>query len=225
MATKQRPADIGTERARHLIVVAGGEIRTARRDRDLSIAEVGHAVDLSGSTVSRIERGLVGRVSVADLARLHAVVGLELSVRSFPGGSPIRDAAQVDLIAEFCALMHPSLGWSTEVPLPGSGDPRAWDIVIRGEAWRTGVEAETGPRDSQALIRRLRLKQRDGHVDSVILLLRSTVQTRRFIVEAGEHVRAAFPEDGEAALARLRAGANPGDNAVIVLPGRRRVRH
>lgn len=222
MATRQRPADVGTDRARRLIDATGREIRDARRDRDLSLADVGRAVDLSESTVSRIERGLVGHVSVADLARLHAAVGLELSVKSYPGGAPIRDSAQLDLIAEFCAVLHPSLGWSTEVPLPSAGDPRAWDVVVRGDSWRTGVEAETGPRDSQALVRRIRLKQRDGEVDSVVLLLRSTVRTRRFLAEAGEHVRAAFPGDGVVALARLRAGSDPRENAVIVLPGRRR---
>lgn len=222
MATKQRPVDLGTERARRLIEAAGRELRDARRDRDLSMAEVGRAVDLSESTVSRIERGLVAHVSVVDLARLHAAVGLELSVKSYPGGAPIRDSAQLDLIADFCALLHPSLGWSTEVPLPGAGDQRAWDVVVRGDSWRTGIEAETGPRDSQALVRRVRLKQRDGQVDSVVLLLRSTVRTRRFLADAGEQVRAAFPGDGAVALARLRAGADPGENAVIMLPGRRR---
>lgn len=224
MATKQRPVDLGTQRGRHLVVASGIEIRNARRDRDLSLAEVGRAVSLSVSTISRIERGLVERVSIIDLARLHAAVGLELSVRAFPGGAPIRDSAQLGLVADFCDMLHPSLGWSSEVPLPTTGDPRAWDVVVRGDRWRIGVEAETGPRDSQALIRRIRLKERDGEVDSVILLLRATIQTRRFLLDAGAHLRAAFPGDGGVAMTRLRAGAAPGANAVIVLPARRRAR-
>ena len=222
MATRQRPVDVGTARARSIVDVAGRELRTARRDRDLSMRTVGTAVGLSESQVSRIERGLVDRVSVFDLARLHAVVGLDLAVRSYPGGSPIRDAAQVGLISDLCDLLPTSLGWSTEVPMPQRGDQRAWDLVIRGDGWRTGVEAETGPRDGQALTRRILTKQRDSDMPSTILLLRATVQTRRFLEEGGELLRSSFPVDGSMALGRLRTGQDPGGNAVIVLPPRRR---
>lgn len=224
MATKERPVDRGTERGRKVIVDAGQHIRQSRRERNLSLAEVGKAVDLSGSQVSRIERALVPNVSVVDLARLHAVVGLDLAVTAYPGGQAIRDAAQNGVIEDFCALLHRSLGWSAEVPLPGRGDQRAWDLVIRGDEWRTAVEAETGPRDAQALMRRIALKQRDSEVDDVILLLRSTVHTRRFLREAGHILRSMFPVDGEVALARLRSGVSPGGSAVIVLPARRRRR-
>ena len=191
-------------------------------DRDLSLKEVGAAVGLSESQVSRVERGLVDHVSVLDLARLHAVVGQQLSVKSYPGGSPIRDAPHLELITDFCTFLHASLGWTTEVPMPREGDPRAWDVVVRGDQWRAAIEAETGPKDSQGLVRRVLLKQRDSGMDSVILLLRSTVQTRRFLQDAGAHLRSAFPNDGAIALARLQAGNDPGGNAIIVLPPRHR---
>jgi transcriptional regulator with XRE-family HTH domain len=222
--TKQRPADFGTARGRALIVDAGRELRAARRDHDLSMRVVGAAVGLSEAHVSRIERGLVDGVALMDLARLNAVVGLDLTVRSYAGGSPIRDGAQVTLIEDFCSLLHPSIGWSTEVPLPRRGDPRAWDLVMRGADWRGAAEAETGPRDAQALLRRVAIKQRDGEMESVVLLLRSTAQTRRFLQEAGAAVRSAFPIDGAAALERLRRGDAPGGNAMIVLPRLRRDR-
>jgi transcriptional regulator with XRE-family HTH domain len=218
VATRQRAVDVGTARGRALIIDAGREVRAARRDHDLSMRVVGAAIGMSEAQISRIERGLVDGVALLDLARLNAVVGLDLSVRSYPGGSPIRDGAQVRLIEDLCAVLHPSIGWSTEVPLPRHGDPRAWDLVMRGADWRGAVEAETGPRDSQALLRRLAIKQRDGEMDSVVLLLRPTVQTRRFLQEAGGSIRSAFPIDGAAALERLRRGDPPGGNAVIVLP-------
>lgn len=224
MATRRRPIDIGIERGRGLIVAAGREIREARLGRDLSLRSVGAAAGLSEAQVSRIERGLVDGVSVLDLARLDAVVGLELSIRSYPNGDAIRDAASVALIGDFCALLHPSLGWSTEVPLPRPGDLRAWDLVLRGDAWRAGAEAETGPRDAQALVRRLLTKQRDGDVDLVILVVRATLQTRRFLRDAGEVVRSAFPIPSDIALERLGQGASPGGNALVVLPPRGRGR-
>ena len=218
VATKARQVDVGTGRALELITRSGRELRLARTDRGLSLERVGGAVGLSVSQVSKIERGLVRRVSIHDLARLHAVVGLELSIKSYPAGQPIRDQAQMQLLEAFRAILHRSLRWAIEVPLPLVRDRRAWDAIVSGIDWRYGVEAETAPRDSQALTRRLQLKQRDGDVDGVLLVLRRTLQTRRFLLEAAETLRHSFPVDGERALELLRAGVDPGGNAVIVLP-------
>lgn len=222
VTSRRRPVDIGSERAQRLIAEAGREIRHARQDRDLSMRSVGAAIGRSEAHVSRVERGLLRSVSVYDLARLHAVVGLELSIRSFPGGAPLRDAGQQAVISSLCSLLHPSLGWSTEVPMPRPGDQRAWDIVIRGHTWRAGVDVETGPRDGQALTRRTLLKQRDSDVDVAILVLPTSDRIRRFLREAGEQLRSSFPTPGQQALNDLREGRHPGGNAVIVLPARAR---
>lgn len=218
MATRQRLFDRGTEHSRELTVRIGRELRDARRGCGLSLAEIGRAVRLSEGQVSRIERGLVGRVTVEDLARLHVVLGLDLSMRSYPGGRPIRDTAHVRLLSEFHARLHRSIGWSVEVPLPDHGDLRAWDAMIRGSAFRFGVEAETAPRDAQALTRRILAKARDSEVDGVILLVRATLQTRRFLAETRDWLSGSFPVDGKRALELLAAGASPGGNAVVVLP-------
>lgn len=220
MGTKARQVDLGTARATELVRRAGHEIRLARTDRGLSLAVVAGAAGLSISAVSRIERGLVMRASVYDLARLHAVVGLEVSIRSFPAGQPIRDAAHGALLADFRRCLHRSIRWAVEVPLPIAGDRRAWDALIRGNGWSYGIEAETAPRDAQALIRRLQLKLRDGRVDGVLLVVRRTVQTRRFVHEAGPLLRTSFAADGARAIELLRAGVDPGGNALIVLPAR-----
>jgi transcriptional regulator with XRE-family HTH domain len=218
MAPKTRPADVGAANARGLLHRAGREVREARQDRGLSMRIVGHACRMSESKVSRIERGLCPNVTVRDLAMLHAVVGLDLSLRSFPGGSPVRDRAQLELLDEFRGRLHPSIGWSTEVPLPAPGDRRAWDAAIQRPGWRYGIEAETAPRDGQALIRRLMLKTRDGDVDGVILLLRATRATRDLLAAAGGLPTADFPVPGSLALERLASGEAPGGNALIVLP-------
>ena len=220
VATKARQVDIGKARGAELIRRAGQELRQARTDRGLSLAVTGRAAGLSVSQVSRIERGLVGHVPVRDLARLHAVVGLELSLKSYPSGQPIRDVAHVALLDELRKGLHRSLRWTVEVPLPIPGDRRSWDALIRGATWRYGVEAETAPRDAQALARRMQLKQRDGQVDGVLLVLRRTSQTRRFLSAAGELLGSLFPVDGARAHELLRAGVDPGGNAMILLPHR-----
>lgn len=217
MGATVRPAERGAETAARIIVSVGRELRDARRDRGLSLETVGRAVGLSRAQASRIERGLVPGVRIATLVRLGAVVGLDLSVRAFPAGPPLRDAAHLALLTDFAARLHRGLRWSTEVPLPRPGDPRAWDGLIVGGGWRIGVEAETAPRDAQALVRRLGLKRRDGAVDAVILLVRDTDRTRGFLREARRLLDADFPVSGSRALELLGAGASPGGSAVVMI--------
>ena len=82
---------------------------------------------------------------------------------------------------------------------------------------RGAIEAETRPRDVQALERRLALKQRDGGVDWLILLLADTRHNRTFLAGPGSSLRARFPLDGRRALELLAAGVDPGQNAIILL--------
>jgi transcriptional regulator with XRE-family HTH domain len=223
MPTRERPVDRGTFRGRRIMAERGLELRTARIDRGLTLAEVARATAMSASKVSRIERGMASQLTVIDMARLHAVVGLELSVRAYPGGRPIRDVAQTVLLAHFRDHLHRSIRWSIEVPLPIPGDQRAWDAVIAGggpnarTTWRFGVEAETAPHDVQALARRLSLKARDGAVHGVILLLPTTRRTRDFLREAGALLSADFPVAGPHALESLAAGTAPTGNAIVVI--------
>jgi transcriptional regulator with XRE-family HTH domain len=215
MPTRERPVDRGTARARKLLADLGGEIRTARRDRGLSQETIGHAIGVSGVTVGRIERGLARRASILHVAQLLETVGLELSARAFPGGRPIRDAAQVALLGRFKVGLHGSLRWRTEVPLPIPGDQRAWDAMIIGTGWRFGVEVESAPRDAQALVRRLALKARDARVDGVILVLPVTRRTRAFLRETDATLMPSLPGRSARTLELLRAGIRPPDSAIV----------
>lgn len=210
--------DRGTVRGRQLVLQIGSEARTARLDRGLSLAFAARGMDRSASWMSRVERGLSTCVSVLELARMCAVVGLDLTMRTYPGSSPLRDAAHARILAAFRARLHRSIRWSGEVPLPRAGDQRAWDALIRGEGWRYGVEAETRPHDAQSTARRLLLKERDGDVDGVLLVVPDTRQARTFVEEFVAIAGSSFPVSGRAALGRLASGSDPGGNAVIILP-------
>jgi len=61
------------------------------------------------------------------------------------------------------------------------------------------------------------LKQRDGGVDHVVLLLADTRANRAFRREFGDVLRVNYPVDGRVALAALAAGRDPGGGAVILL--------
>ena len=172
---------------------------------------------MSPSQYSRIERGLTGSLSIDQASVLLSVVGLELMVRAYPGGEPLRDAAQIALITRFRAAIHRSLRLLTEVPFPAPGDRRAWDVVVVGTDWRHGVEAETRPRDRQALERRLALKLRDGDVSSMSLLLLDSRHNRDFVRAHGDTLAERFPVPGRRTLELLRAGVNPAGNSIILL--------
>jgi transcriptional regulator with XRE-family HTH domain len=215
----QRPADRGAEIGRERLRVVGREIRLARRSRGLSMRAVGEAVGVSEAWISRIERALVTDIGLVILARMCAVVGLDLAVRTFAGGRPITDAGHSRLLERLRRRIHRSVSMSVEVPLPIAGDQRAWDASLVGahRAWRYGVEAETNPLDGQAIVRRIQLKLRDGAVYGVILLLPETRQSRAFRREFGPLMVRDFPVAGSIALQRLEAGLDPGGNAVVVL--------
>jgi transcriptional regulator with XRE-family HTH domain len=197
----------------------GREARIARRDRGLSLRAVAEAVGVAPATIWRFENGRTPGVSVVLVARILAVVGLDLSARAFPGPDVVRDQAQVRLLARFRNRLHASLAWSSEVPFPNAGDRRRWDGMVRGPGWRYGVEAETGPQDAQALAGRLQLKLRDGGVDGILLVLPDTRRVRLFRVAAESLLGPLFPMPGSEALERLAAGQNPGGSAMIVVRG------
>jgi transcriptional regulator with XRE-family HTH domain len=181
MASRERPVDVGARRGRELAATVLGELRAGRVDRNLSGAVVAQAVGISGAQYSRIERGLIAGLTIEQAATLLAAVGPDLSIRVYPGGQPLRDVAHAALLDRLRREVHASLRVMSEVPFPGPGDRRAWDIVITGNAWRHAFEAETRPRDLQALERRLALKLRDGSVDAMSLVLLDSRYNRTFV--------------------------------------------
>lgn len=217
MPPKRRPADLGVERGRTLLWQAVREEALARRDRGLSLGDVAAAIGLSHSTASRIEAAKVPDVGVIRLSAMLSVVGLDLSMRAYPGGSPLRDAGHAALLTRFRACLHPGLRWSIEVPLPHPGDPRAWDGLVAGRGWRYGVEAETHPTDGQALARRLELKARDGGVEGVILVVPPTRHARAFVAAARELLAPVFPIAGRRTLELLGAGLDPGGSSIVMV--------
>ena len=192
------------------------ELRSARLAAGVSQTLVATAVGLSRSQLSRIERGMAP-LDVDVLIRAFAVVGMELSVRAYPAGEPIRDAGQLVLLARFRRACHPSIRWQTEVPMPGLGDLRAWDLVGTVGGSRIAVDAETRLRDLQALDRRLRLKSRDSGIDRLVLLVGDTRTNRAIVRTHAAWVAERFPVPGSTARRRLHDGLVPEGDALILI--------
>lgn len=107
--------------------------------------------------------------------------------------------------------------WRTEVPFPTPGDRRAWDGYAALHGRRAGCEAETRPRDTQALERRLALKARDGSVDVLILVVADTPGNRRLLDAHREVLRGLLPLDTRQVLGAFRRGALPDRSGLVVL--------
>jgi transcriptional regulator with XRE-family HTH domain len=217
VATRDRLVYEGERRARRIALLLGEELREARLAAGLRQVDVGRAVGISGAHVSRIERGLVRALQVSMICRLLAVVGRELSARSYPAGPPLRDKAHLALLESIRERLHPTLRMRVEVPLGLPGDQRALDGRIDGTGMTIALEAETRLRDIQAQVRAAVLKQQDAGIDRLLILVKGSRGNRLALRESSGLLAATFPVSGRAALAALAAGRDPGGNAIVIL--------
>jgi transcriptional regulator with XRE-family HTH domain len=192
------------------------EIRDARRRAGLSQDTLGGAAGLSGAEVGRVERGEAPWLTVVHASRLLGVLGLGLWARTFPFGSPLRDAAHSRLLARFEARLPPQVARVRESPVPGDPPGRAIDLLLTGLGPRIGVEAETAVTDEQSLTRELMAKKADGRLDRILLLVQASARNRKAIA-AADGLRRAMPLGTRAVLTALGAGRDPRQDGIVVL--------
>jgi transcriptional regulator with XRE-family HTH domain len=218
MPDRERAADRGSRMARQDLVALGSDLRTARLMAGKTLGEVGRAVGMSYSQVGRVERAVLPSATLSQLARIGAVVGLDVRVRAYPAPLPVRDTGQVALLGRLRMRLAPSLTMRTEVPLPIEADLRAWDAVIAGfdpVADPLHAEAETRLYDIQGQLRRIALKARDAGVDVVLLVVADTPRNRDAVRAAGPMIADTYPVRPRIALAALADGRHPGGSALI----------
>jgi transcriptional regulator with XRE-family HTH domain len=201
----------------------GDELRIGRLAAGLTLAQVARAVEVSPAEVSRIERGAAAWVPVGTLARIAAVVGLDLWVRTYPGGEPLRDAAQLALGDALRALVAAPLTVRSEVRVGHPRDLRAWDHTLHDPAgsW-CGVELETRFVDAQAQHRRIARKLDDSATDRVLLIVADTRANRAAVRAASGMLQTAYAIEDPAAIPALKRGELPPRSALIFLPVARR---
>jgi transcriptional regulator with XRE-family HTH domain len=102
----------------------------------LSQRTVAEAAQISRAAYGRIERAEAASLPISVAFRVSAVLGLDLSVRLYPGPEPIRDAGQASRLGRLVASVGLPLRYRTDVPLPspplGPPEQGAWDLEIRG---------------------------------------------------------------------------------------------
>ena len=211
------PVREGRRRSLRIRQQIGDDIRAARLQSGLSQVSAAAAAGMSHAQFGRIERAVLGGLTIDQTCRAGLAVGLRLGARMYPDGDAVRDAPQLRLLDRLHGRVPAEADWETEVPMPISGDLRAWDAVIQLAGRRAGCEAETRLTDIQALERRLALKLRDGGVDVVILVVSDTANNRSVLRAHREALRPLLPLDGRDILAAFARGRLPEASGLIVL--------
>jgi hypothetical protein len=159
----------------------------------------------------------IDRISFVDVAEMASILGLELGAALHVLGDPLRDRGHQAMIARFRALLAETIKVIAEVPLPNVGDRRTWDLLLRCVGQVVGVEAETRVRDVQALVRRLRERERDGGVDQIVLVLAESAVNRRLLPELLEALGPRFATPPRLIRRALREGQPlPGSGVLFV---------
>jgi transcriptional regulator with XRE-family HTH domain len=195
----------------------GEQLRTARHIRGLTLRQVGMAIGASQSEVSRRELGRAPRLNGEKLAIHAAAIGLRLSIKLWPIGGGIRDAAQSRYIARFVSRVGRVWKVTLEAPMPQPGDLRAIDVLLTAPELRVAVEVVTRLADLQAQLRAAQLKARDAGATRLVLVIAATHANRNALAEARVTLVAAFDLDTRRVMAELAAGRDPGRDAIVLL--------
>lgn len=218
-------------RATELRRSVGEQLRRLREDAGLTRAAVATAAGVHHSYVTLIEDGR-REAGYEALAAIGAVLGADLSVRMFPTTGPaIHDRTQALMGEALLKALHGRWIPSPEVPVlrPARG---VIDLVLHDPAARLVVASEL-----QSALRRLEQQLRwhrekelslpswdrwrwivpDGEpVTSRLLVVRSTIETRRLARELEATLRAAYPARVSDVVAALTSGSAPWPGPGIV---------
>lgn len=215
MSTRKDIVDEAARAARRRITDVVDALRGARLAAGLSQNLVATGLHCSRQLVGHVESGRVADPSLVLLSRYAAVVSLEVSLRAFPAGSPMRDAGQLALLARFRATIGAQWQVRTEVPVGGSR--RAFDAVISIGRARVAVECVTRLTDAQAQVRAALLKVDAAGIRVVIVVLADTRWNRVAVRHAAPTLDPAFPLRRRALLHSLRVGEVPAGNGVLLV--------
>ncbi len=217
MGSRERAIDIGSASAREILARLPAEARTARLNSGVGQDDVASALGISVSQYSRIERGLSPDVSVGMAVRMFAVLGMDLSIRTYPAGDPIRDAAHAALLERLARLLS-SLD---HVAHRGRISHRERPSCMGRHGCVPGVPRRSrggnpDPRRSGTRSTPCAQGARRWHGSADPARARFPREPRRAST-APRVDRARFPVPGDRALELLGAGVDPGGNAMILL--------
>ncbi len=193
------------------------ELLTARRILGATQRQVAAVVGVSGSEVSRRERGRRVNIGTRSLVEHAAAVGLRVSITAHPVGGGVRDAAQLRYLARFLDRVSADFGRQLEAAVPLPGDLRAVDALLVAPGCRIAVEVITRLGDIQAQVRAVQLKARDIGATRLVIVVAATRANRRALDDARAALGAAFDLDTRRVMFALAAGRQPERDAVVLV--------
>jgi transcriptional regulator with XRE-family HTH domain len=218
MATRETRLQRGRRRGQTVARELVRQLHDGRVVAGLSQRALAAELGCSQSEVSRFEgTRRLETISLVRVAEIASLLGLELSVGLHPIGEAIRDKGHQALIGRFRAQLSDAYIARAEAPLPIPGDLRSWDLVLRADGQLIGVEAETRIRDVQALVRRVRGRERDGGVDEIVLVLSASRTNARLVGELRSALGERYATPPRVLLRTLRAGSPLPTSGVVLL--------
>ena len=196
------------------------ELRSRREDLGIGQPQLSRALGYSQARLWRLETARV-EPTVTELSEIASLLGLELAVNLYELGDPVRDKGQPALGRRFDVI--PSGAWqsTTETLLPNPGDRRSWDRLLRLTTSPTrhlvGADLESRIRDIQALVRRTRMRERDGGVDAILLVLSDSATNRSLVGQLREALGPAYQTPPRAILVALRTGRPVPRSGVLLI--------
>lgn len=221
MASRETRLQRGRRRGRELLNSRLADLRSRRIVLGIGQPQLAAELGISVSQLWRMEARISEGVGVIRLSEVASLLGLEVSLGLHPIGDPIRDKGQQALGKRFDALVGPAWRSTAETLLPGSGELRAWDRLLRlvgyRERYLVGVDLETRIRDIQDLVRRTRGRERDGQTDAILIVLSDSATNRRLV----DQLRVALGPDYQTSPrqigAALREGRPlPGSGVILI---------
>ena len=211
----------GRRRAGEQIARATAELRQVRVGAGLSQAALAHELGIDPSNVWRLESGHLSEVTVRRLSEMASLLGLELSLQLYPIGDALRDKGQLALGKRFDALLSDHWRVIDEALLPGAGEQRAWDKLLRlidsSPRYLVGVDLETRIRDIQSLVRRTRRRERDGQVNAILIVVSNSAANRRVVDELRRALGDGYQDDPREVTHALRGGEPLSSGGVLLL--------
>ena len=198
-------------------VAIGVDLRTHRLMAGASQTDVGAAIGVSASEISRREHGNAPRLSAISMSEHAAAVGLRLVITMYPAGGAVRDAGQLRYIHQFLERVSDSFLRELEAMIPLPGDLRAVDVVLRSAGCLIAVEVITRLSDVQAQLREARLKARAIGATRLVIVLAATHASRRALEEARPALSGSWDLDTRRAMAALSAGRQPERDAIVLI--------
>ena len=192
-------------------------LRAARRVAGLTQAQLAAAIGESQPEISRRENARSTAMTPAELALHAAAIGLKLSVKLWPAGGALRDAAQARYIGAFLERVGHAWQVTLEAVVPRPGDLRAADILLTNGPLRIVVEVITRLTDLQAQVRAAQAKARDLEATRLVIVVAATHANRAALEEARPALADAFNLDSRRLLADLAASQDPRRDGILLL--------